>query len=204
MYNRKPDQGQSDYLQEARGLFMSTRVEATVEDLYHVPEDGKAEIVNGELVLMSPTGDLPGSAALEIVVSLREHGRQTKIGRAYGDNVGFVVNLPNRGSFSPDASFYIGPRMGGKFLEGAPIFAVEVRSEGDYGRRAEREMAAKRADYFAAGTLVVWDADVLRDEVVRKYAADNPDQPTVFRRGELADAEPALPGWTMAVDDLFL
>ncbi|HTG15416.1 MAG TPA: Uma2 family endonuclease [Blastocatellia bacterium] len=183
---------------------MSTRVEATVEDLYHVPEDGKAEIVNGELVLMSPTGDLPGSAGGEVFVSLRQYGRETKTGRAYADNVGFIVSLPNRRSFSPDASFYIGPRMGGKFLEGAPIFAVEVRSEGDYGRRAEREMAAKRADYFAAGTLVVWDADVLRDEVVRKYAADNPDQPTVFRRGELADAEPALPGWTMAVDDLFV
>ena len=39
-----------------------------------------------------------------------------------------------------------------KFFQGAPVFAVEVRSEGDYGPRAEREMAAKRADYFAAGT----------------------------------------------------
>ncbi|MFY9610799.1 MAG: Uma2 family endonuclease [Blastocatellia bacterium] len=182
---------------------MSTKLEATIEDLYHVPEDGKAEIVNGELVLMSPTGDLPGGAALEIVVSLRERARRTNIGRAYGDNVRFIVNLPNRKSFSPDASFYIGPRMGGLFLGGAPIFAVEVRSKGDYGPRAEQGMAAKRADYFAAGTLVVWDADVLRDEVVCKYAADNPDQPTVFVRGEVADAEPGLAGWTMAVDDLF-
>lgn len=29
---------------------MSTEIQATVEDLYHVPENGKAEIVNGELV----------------------------------------------------------------------------------------------------------------------------------------------------------
>ena len=28
--------------------------EATVEDLYHVHEDGKAEMVNGEIVLMGP------------------------------------------------------------------------------------------------------------------------------------------------------
>jgi len=48
-----------------------------------------------------------------------------------------------------------------RFLEGAPIFAVEVCSENDYGRAAEREMADKRADYFAAGTLVVWDVDIL-------------------------------------------
>ena len=182
---------------------MSTRTEATIEDLYHVYEDGKAEIVNGELVLMSPTGDLHGSAALEIVVRLHKYGKRTKGGRAYGDNVGFIVNLPNRKSFSPDAAFYIGPRFGGKFLEGAPVFAVEVRSEGDYGRKAEEQMAKKRADYFAAGTLVVWDVDVLRDEVINCYTCDDPDSPKVFHRSQLADAEPALPGWSMPVDDLF-
>ena len=42
---------------------MPQKIEATIEDLYHVPENGKAEIVNGELRLMPPTGDLPGSAA---------------------------------------------------------------------------------------------------------------------------------------------
>jgi Uma2 family endonuclease len=187
-----------------RRLDMSTtKVEATIEDLYHVPEDGKAEIVDGELVLMSPTGDLPSTAAGEIFVSLREYGRRTQLGRAYTDNAAFIVNLPNRRSFSPDAAFYIGPRTGGKFLEGAPIFAVEVRSEGDYGHRAEEKMARKRADYFAAGTLVVWDVDVLRDQVIRCYRSSDPDNPMVFDRGDVADAEPALPGWSMPFDDLF-
>lgn len=180
---------------------MSTRTEATIEDLYRV--HGKAEIVNGEIVLMSPTGDLPGSAALEIVVSLREYARRTKLGRAYGDNVGFIVNLPNRKSFCPDAGFYIGPRAGGKFLDGAPTFAVEVRSESDYGPRAEEKMARKRADYFAAGTVAVWDVDVLRDRVIRCHRSDDPDDPRIFHSGEIADAEPALPGWSMPVDDLF-
>jgi Uma2 family endonuclease len=182
---------------------MSTRNEATIEDLYNVHEDGKAEIVDRELVLMSPTGDLPSSAASEVAVSLREYARRTKTGRAYIDNTAFIVNLPHRKSFSPNAAFYIGPRAGGKFLDGAPIFAVEVRSEGDYGRADQERSARKRADYFAAGTLAVWDVDVLRDGIIRCYRADNPDVPRVFQRGESADAEPALPGWTMPVDDLF-
>src|SRR6516164_8784984 len=109
---------------------MPIKTQGTIEDLYHVPENGKAEIVNGELRLMSPTGDLPSSAAFEIAVSLRAHARRTGTGRAYTDNTGFVVDLPNRKSFSPDAAFYVGPGAGGKFLEGAPVFAVEVRSEG--------------------------------------------------------------------------
>jgi Uma2 family endonuclease len=182
---------------------MPIKTQATIEDLYHVPENGKAEIVNGELRLMSPTGDLPGSAAGEIFVSLRAQARGTGVGRAYGDNVGFIVSLPNRKSFSPDAAYYVGPRTGGKFLEGAPIFAVEVRSEADYGPAAEREMAAKRRDYFAAGTLVVWDVDVLKSQAVGVYRATDPDDPKVYRRGQLAEAEPAVPGWTMPVEDLF-
>ena len=51
---------------------MSTRTEATIEDLYHVPENGKAEIVDGKVVLMAPTGGAPGYAGDEIFASLRE------------------------------------------------------------------------------------------------------------------------------------
>lgn len=182
---------------------MAIRQRATIEDLYHVPEHGKAELVNGELVLMSPTGASPGYAGDEIFVALRAYTRQRGHGRAVSDNKGFLINLPNRQSFSPDAAYYAGPNSGMRFFEGAPLFAVEVRSEGDYGPQAERDMEAKRADYFAAGTQVVWDVDLQSAEVVRKYTASQPEQPTIFRRGERADAEPALPGWTMSVDNLF-
>ena len=180
---------------------MSTKAEATVDDLYRVPENGKAEIVNGELVLMSPTGGVPGRAAGEIYVSLRDYERRVGGGYAFPDNVGFIVNLPNRRSFSPDAAFYKGELRGGLFLEGAPVFAVEVRST-DYGPAAETRMAQKRADYFAAGTVVVWDVDVLREKVVRVYRASDPNSPTVYPRDAVAEAEPALSGWLMTVDDM--
>lgn len=181
---------------------MRAKPEATIEDLYRVPEHGKAELVNGELRLMSPTGGLPGYAGAQIVISLTKYARRTRRGYALPDNIGFIVNLPHRKSFSPDAAFYTGElRM--KFLEGAPVFAVEVRSEGDYGPEAEREMANKRADYFAAGTQVVWDVDLKSADVVRVYRANRADEPAIYRRGQLAEAEPAVPGWTMAVDELF-
>ena len=182
---------------------MSTKADATVDDLYRVPENGKAEIVNGELVLMSPTGGVPGRAAGRIYRSLDDYERSVRGGYAFPDNVGFIVNLPHRRSFSPDAAFYKGELRGGLFLEGAPIFAVEVRSAEDYGARAEAAMARKRADYFAAGTLIVWDVDVLHEKVVRVYRATDPQNPTVYKVGEISEAEPALPGWTMAVNEIF-
>lgn len=181
---------------------MTTRTEATIDDLYRVPENGKAELVNGELVLMSPTGGVPGRAAGRIYRSLDDYERSIGEGYAFPDNVGFIVNLPNRRSFSPDAAFYKGELRGGLFLEGAPIFAVEVRSTDDYGPKAEERMALKRADYFAAGTSVVWDVDVLREKVVRVYRATDPANPAIYNSHDVAEAEPALPGWKMSLTDL--
>ena len=174
--------------------------EATVDDLHRV--DGKAEIVRGELVLMSPTGALPNFAAGEIFVRLREYSHATKTGHALTDNGGFIVDLPNRRSFSPDVAFTTTQVLTGDFIEGAPLFAVEVHSKGDYGPAVERALAEKRADYFAVGTLVVCDVDVLHDQLVRVYRADAPGITSIYRRGEVADAEPALPGFSMPVDDL--
>lgn len=182
---------------------MSTKADATVENLYRVPEGAKAEIVDGELLTMAPTGYLPNRAASKIWLRLYEYEQRVGGGYAIADNAGFIVSLPHRQSFSPDAAFYTGRPSGGKFLDGAPVFAAEVRSENDYEPAAERELAAKHADYFAAGTLVVWDVDVLRGESVRSYRADDPDHPRLFRRGETAEAGPAVPGWSMPVDDLF-
>jgi Uma2 family endonuclease len=181
---------------------MSTKTEATIEDLYKV--EGKAELVNGEIVLMSPTGQRPSYAARAIFLSLYEYERRTRAGHAVTDGAGFAVNLPRRKSFSPDAAFYVGEIGGMKFFAGAPVFAVEVRSENDYGAEAERKISAKRADYFAAGTLVVWDVDLLNETVVRVYRAGDMESPKVYGRGEVAEAEPAVPGWELAVDDLFL
>ena len=176
---------------------------ATVDDLYNVEEAGKAELVNGELRLMAPTGLKPGFASSKIWLSLYQYAQAGCPGVAVGDNVGFIVDLPNRQSFSPDAAYFTGEDSGMKFEKGAPVFAVEIRSENDHGPASEREMAAKRADYFAAGTLVVWDVDLLGDDTVRVFRSTDPTEGAIYRRGERAEAEPAVPNWTMPVDELF-
>jgi Uma2 family endonuclease len=177
---------------------------ATLDDLYR--EEGKAELIGGRIVRYMASGDLPSAVAGEIFVSLRHQTKKTGRGKAYGDGIGYAVpELPSgRESFSPDASFYEGPlpanRM--RFIEGPPTLGVEVRSENDYGPAADVEIAAKRADYFAAGTKVVWDVDPVA-RTITSFRADAPTQPVVFRAGDIADAEPAVPGWRIPVDDIF-
>ena len=178
---------------------MSTK--ATIEDLYKAK--GKAEFVHGEIVEMPPAEDDPGRASLRVAARLLAHEERTGTGRAYSDGTGFHVNLPHREAFSPDAAYHIGSPTGMEFLEGAPVFAVEIRSKSDYGPAAERAMQEKRADYFACGTQVVWDVDLQSEDVIKSYKASDPENPVIFRRGDMADAEPAVPGWQMPVNDLF-
>ena len=169
-----------------------------VDELARV--EGKAEIIDGRIVHLPMTGIEPGYAGDEIFASLHLHAKHL----AVGDSKGFLVDLPRRRSFSPDAAFHTEAAVGMKFFPKAPVFAVEVRSEGDDGPAAECDLAAKRADYLAAGTRVVWDVDLLSKEVVRVYRADDAGRPAaVYRRGEQAAAEGAVPGWTLPVDDLF-
>jgi Uma2 family endonuclease len=167
---------------------------------------GKAELIGGRIVQFMPVGYGPNRIAGRIFTSLDDYTEARRAGNAFTDSIGFAVpELPSgRESFSPDASYYDGPLPANvmDFIPGPPTFAAEVRSKNGYGPSAEAQIAAKRADYFQAGTQVVWDVDP-QAEVVRLYRADDPDRPVIFRKGELADAEPALPGWRMAVDQIF-
>jgi Uma2 family endonuclease len=175
---------------------------ATVADQARTP--GKAELIGGRIVELMATGIRPNEVAGNVYVSLRAYAK-TAGGRAFTDNIGYTVpQLPSdRESFSPDASYYSGPLPANlmRFVAGPPTFAVEVRSENDSGPAADQEYADKRADYFQAGTLVVWDVDPIA-ETIACYRPGVPN-PVIFRRGDVANAEPAVPGWQMAVVEVF-
>lgn len=177
----------------------ASRTRATLDDLYR--EKGKAELIAGRIVRPVPTGFRPGVVGGRIYRSLDDHAAAVGRGVALPDGVGFVVDelASGRRSFAPDAAYFLGPLPSDEmeFLDGPPTLAVEVRSKSDHGPAAEAEMAAKRADYFEAGTLVVWDVDLLAG-VVRKYRSDAPDVPIEYDEDVRADAEPAVPGWSVA------
>jgi Uma2 family endonuclease len=177
---------------------------ATLEDLYREP--GKAELIGGKIVRFMATGSKPGRVGGRIYRSLDDYAAQMGRGVAFPDNVGFAISILSSGrqSFCPDTSYYLGPLPENlmRFVEGPPTLAVEVRSENDYGDAAEEEMAEKWSDYFEAGTLVVWDVDPVA-ECIHVYRATQPERPTTYHRGQMAEAEPAVPGWQVPVDWIF-
>ena len=122
-----------------------------------------------------PNGFLPGRVSYRITRSLDDH---SGFGVPIADNVGYGFSSPlpsGRQSLSPDSSYYTGPLpLGMGFVrDNPPDFAAEVRSENDYGPAKDREYAAKRKDYFFAGTQVVWDVDPVA-KTVTVYRADDP------------------------------
>lgn len=177
-----------------------TPARATLADLMRT--EGKAELIGGKVVRFAPVGHRPSLLTGRIARRLADYS-DVRGGEVFLWSLAFAVPelQSGRESFSPDVSYYTGPRPANhmSFVEGAPDFAVEVRSDTDYGPAAEQDMAAKRADYFQAGTKVVWDVDP-EANVVRVYRADAPDRPVVYGRGQEAEAEPAVPGWRLPVD----
>lgn len=123
-----------------------TQTAAKLDDLYRVKS--KAELIAGRIIHLMATGYKPSRVAFQIVRSLDDYANATGRGEAFTDNTGYAVPVLSSGreSFSPDASYFVGPfpvnEM--RFLEGPPTLAVEVRSENDYGDSAEVSMGAKR------------------------------------------------------------
>lgn len=183
---------------------LMTPTRATLDDLLKVKE--KAELINGRIVRFMATGHLPNLIAGRIYRMLSEFVEVYLQGVVYTDNIGFVVDeLPSgRLSFSPDVAYYHGPLPENlmRFIEGPPTFAVEVRSEGDYTQIAERDQQVNREDYFAAGTIAVWDVDPLTQRI-RLFVKDAVNPSAIFAHGDQAHAEPAVPGWKVDINKLF-
>ncbi len=167
---------------------------ATISDLMRL--EGRAELVRGEIRRLSLLRYGEAIAVGNIRFALHRVEGPLR-GEVYGTTL--VYALPTqpsgRQTISPVVSWFAGPwpedRMGP--IIGAPRFAGELSDE--------PELDARRADYFRAGTLVLWEIDV-RAATVRVWR-NGEAEPRTFVGGQVIDAEPAIPGWTMSVDEVF-
>lgn len=182
----------------------SGSLRATHDDLMRT--EGQAELIRGRIMRHALHTVAQANIIGSLFVSLFNHAEATGQGMAFTSTVGYAIQELHSGreSFSPDVSYYDGPAPANEmgFVQGAPTFAAEVRGQDDYTDAAEVERLKKRADYFAAGTQVVWDVDYLA-KCVNCYRAAATDQPQTWKPGDTADAEPAVPGWRIAVDEIF-
>jgi Uma2 family endonuclease len=172
----------------------------TAEELLLLPGDLRCELVEGELVEMSPPGGEHGDIGLAIGSMLRLHVRASGAGRAFGE-AGFVLRRDPDTVRAPDAAFMRSERLPAQrapvgYVEGAPDLAVEVVSPHD----TAREIDTKVREYLAAGTRLVW---VVYPEgrYARVFRADNTT--AIVEHDESLSGEDVLPGLEIPLSEVF-
>ena len=161
--------------------------------------DGLYELIDGTLIrkAVSDLSSWLGGKLFRLLGNFAEDG-----GLGYVHPADGFFELPD-GLRAPDASFTrLADRPDGLRATGysdvPPALVVEAPSPGN----TRREIARKRAVYFAAGVELVWEADP-RAETVTVWTA--PDAPTRLTRtaSDTLTGGSLLPGFTVPLADLF-
>ena len=174
----------------------------TAEALFELPDDGyRYELVEGELVRMTPTGAEHGTVTACLSHVLREYVLEHDAGACCGAETGFILRRAPDIVRAPDAAFVSRERIPKtgipkSYWPFAPDLAVEVPSPSD--RFADIQI--KIAEYFSAGTRLVWVVEPAT-RTVHVYRSPR-DVQVVGDDGELS-GEGVLPSFRCAVRRLF-
>jgi Uma2 family endonuclease len=173
----------------------------TAEEFFWLADPGAKELVDGEIVPMTPAFFGHGRVAGRFVIALGEYAQRTGAGEVVTAEVGFITRRNPDRVRAPDVAFVAAARLAGRdldhgFFEGAPDLAIEVPSPGD--RAAE--VQTKIGEYLAAAARLVWIADP-DTATVTVYRIAGP--PTVLNRGDVLDGDEVLPGFTLSLARLF-
>lgn len=179
---------------------MTSRV--TADELLRMPDDGwRYELVNGELIKMTPSGFEHGAVVGYLTGRLGPHVRQHELGIVCGAETGFQLTRNPDTVRAPDIAFVRRDRVErigvpAQFWPGAPDLAVEVTSPND----TVREVDTKARDWLAAGTTMVWVVSPTRRTVtVWRAGADV----LVLHEDDVLEGGDVVPGFTCRVEDLF-
>ena len=178
---------------------MVTARPVTIAEFASMSREGSWELIDGELVSVTPSSDRSGWIAGEIFAVIRHHVRDHNLGWVFPPETGFVLFGDRAVVRSPDASFVCGDRLtalSDQFVPLAPDLAVEVLSPSD----RMVDALSKAAMYLQAGVRLVWlvDPASLTVTVFRPDAA-----PMTLHSGDTLDGGAVLPGFSVPVAVLF-
>jgi len=169
----------------------------TAEELAAMPDDGnRHELVNGELLTMTPSFALHGMIAGLIASSLGHHVSTNRLGHVLVADAGYLLQRGPDTVRAPDVSFVRkGRAIEDAFLSGAPDLAVEVLSSGDRAKQVE----AKIGEYLRAGAQMVIVIDP-RNETASVHTAGSITRLSI---DDALDGGDVVPGWRLPLRDLF-
>ena len=166
--------------------------------------DGRYELVEGEVVELSPVNDPHGAVAGYIVTAFNNYSRPRSAGWARVETGYWLHHDPDtvRG---PDVSFRLRssserevPSTG--FVPGAPDIAVEVVSPSNSAAQVERKVA----EYLAAGSQRVWVVYPATRTAARRVVVHHPGGTAItYSGGDVITDEELLPGFSLPLSEIF-
>ena len=174
----------------------------TADELLAMPDDGyRYELIEGELIRMSPAGDEHGWIIMRISSPLFVHVEAHSLGKVYGAETGFLIQQNPDTVRAPDVAFVRKERVDATgritgYRTGAPDLAVEVNSPSD----RKREIHNKVTEWLAAGSRLVWVVDP-KTRTITVYRSLS-DVETLSEK-DLLEGEGVVPGFRIEVVKIF-
>jgi len=171
------------------------------EDLFHRPDLGPCELVNGRIVPLPPTGPDHGFVESNFAGELRSWARSTGLGRVLTGEVGLYIRRNPDTVRGADVMYISHGRYARRgssgYLDVPPELVVEVLSPDDRWSN----VTEKIEEYFSAGVdrVIAVDAKLRRVFVYRSLS-----EVRQLQEGEEFVDEELLPGFRLPVSDLFL
>lgn len=173
----------------------------TVKDLEklqcQLDDDYRLELVDGEILVMSPSGYESDEVAARVIGKLFPYVDGNRLGRVTASSAGFV--LPNSNTRAPDVSFVTAERLRRaprSFAELAPDLMFEVKSPDD----TLKKLRDKIDDFLKQGTRVgILIHPEQRWIEIRRSGQD----PVRLQDGDRLTVPDLLPGWEVAVSELW-
>jgi Uma2 family endonuclease len=174
----------------------------TWQELADLPDDGmRHELVRGVLLTMPPPKVPHGKLGRKIGRSLDRHVDTHGLGEVYMNEIGYLLTSRPDTVRAPDVAFLSTEhlvQMGEveDYFPGSPDLVVEVVSPND----RLTKVAEKVAEWLEHGARLVFVVNPRRQTV----DVHRPGQPTkTLGMDDVLDGEDVVPGWTLAVRDLF-
>ncbi len=173
----------------------------TADELLRMPSDGnRYELIRGNLKSMPLRGGFHGKQAGSIQGSLGTHARANGLGVVYAAETGFLLETNPDLVLAPDVAFIRRERQHlgdtARYIPIAPDLAVEVISPSD----RLTQVHEKALEWLAHGVRMVIVVNP-RNRTVQVYRS--PTDIATLTEADTLDGGDVVPGWRMAVADIF-
>ncbi|MCX7969148.1 MAG: Uma2 family endonuclease [Armatimonadetes bacterium] len=170
----------------------------TDEELMKIKHEGKVELVDGEVILMTPAGLEQGGICADLLTRLNNYVRRHKLGRVFDAQTGF---RPHENMRAPDISFVSFERLPkGELPKGFGRFAPDLAVEVFAPNETVADYEDKVAEYLSWGVRLIWLVDP-NTRTVTVVRADG--ERKVLGEKDVLSGEDVVPGFKIRVKKIF-